>query len=286
MRVLVAGAGGQLGRDLVEVFGRGHEVAALRRERMDVGDPEAIERAMEANRPQVVLNASVFANVDGCERDPQGAVRVNAEGPMWLARACRRHDALFVHFSTDYVFDGALGRPYAEGDPVHPLGAYAASKLEGEKRVEAEGGPWIILRTAWVFGPRGGGRPNFVQTILKLARDRGEVGVVEQRGSPTYTRDLAEATQALVERGGRGLFHAANEGTPTREEFVREILRLARVEARVVPTTWQTLGGVARRPPYSGMDASRLAAAVGRRMRPWREALRDYLESLGGTSPL
>ncbi|NDY43395.1 dTDP-4-dehydrorhamnose reductase [Dissulfurirhabdus thermomarina] len=278
--MLVTGAGGMLGRDVVERFRRHADVVPRLRSELDVSSPQACIRGLKDVRPDVVVNCAAFTRVDDCETERGAAYLVNAKGPGHLAWACRECGTRLVHMSTDYVFDGQGRQPYRETDATRPVNVYGASKLAGEQAIQSMGGDYLIVRTAWLYGRHG---PNFVRTILRLAEEKEILHVVsDQRGSPTYTPDLALGLWWLVAQGARGIVHVTNEGTCTWYEFAREIFRLTgRDPDRVRPVATRDYPRPARRPAYSVLDTSFFAALTGGRLRRWNEALVDYLEAEG-----
>lgn len=219
MRVLVTGAGGQLGLDVVRTCTEaGDDVIACDRSMLDLGDRDAVAQAVTGTRPDVVVNAGAWTAVDDCEGDPDRAWRVNALGVRWVAEAARHIGAHVVQISTDYVFDGTKPGPYVEWDPTNPVSAYGRSKLGGEREVDPRS---TVVRTAWVCGANGA---NMVKTVLRLA-DRPELAFVDdQRGSPTFTADLAPAIRRLAVARLPGTFHVTNQGETTWYGFVRDIL--------------------------------------------------------------
>jgi dTDP-4-dehydrorhamnose reductase len=281
VRALVAGAEGQLGRDLVTALGS--ELAwSGGRSGLDVADAAAVLRLFEQVKPDVVFNASAYNKVDAAETEPERAFAANAFGPGHLARAARAVGALLVHFSTDYVFDGTGTRPYRETDCPSPLGAYGASKLAGEHLVAAARGQALVLRTSAVFG-RGGNRQkggSFMERILEQARAGKPLRVVcDQVFSPTYSPDLAKAAIALARTPARGLFHVSGAGSCSWHAFAEAGLEIAGVQAPVESIRAADLKLAAARPAYSVLDNGRLAAAGVPPPRPWREALAASLAS-------
>jgi dTDP-4-dehydrorhamnose reductase len=223
MRVLITGAGGQVGRELVEVFtADGHEVVGLDRASLDIADRDAAMSAICASEPDAVVNAAAWTAVDACELDPDRAFLVNALGPRYLAEAARVVGAHLVHLSTDYVFDGSKTEPYLEWDQPNPVSVYGRSKLGGEQ----EAGPAAtIIRTSWVCGFHGN---NMVKTILRLAAEHDVLSFVDdQRGHPTFADDLAAMIKRLVVERRTGLFHVTNQGAVSWYEFARAVLECA-----------------------------------------------------------
>ncbi|HEU5211273.1 MAG TPA: dTDP-4-dehydrorhamnose reductase [Gaiellaceae bacterium] len=260
-RVLITGAGGQLGHALAESFG-GAEVTALTRADWDVVDP-----APPGLDADLVLHAAAWTRVDDAEADPAGAAQVNVTGTSNVAAL----GAPLVYFSTDYVFDGAKGEPYLESDPPRPQSVYGATKLEGE---HVAGDAWVV-RSSWLFGATG---HNFVRTMLRLGAERDEVRVVsDQIGSPTYVGHLAEATRTLVELP-RGVWHVAADGECSWAELAAAIFAEAGLRCRVVPITTAEYGAAAPRPAYSVLRSERPGAP---RLPHWRTGLVDCLRRLG-----
>jgi dTDP-4-dehydrorhamnose reductase len=279
VRALVVGSAGQLGRELVALLGS--EVAwAGDRAELDVTDPAAVEALVERVRPDVVWNATAWNRVDAAESEADAAFAVNARGPAHLARAAREASALLVHYSTDYVFDGASSRPYREDDPPHPLSVYGASKLEGERLVAQEGGAHLVVRTSGVLG-RGGSEQkggSFVERIVAQARAGRPLRVVaDQVFAPTSAVDLAAASFALVRAGARGLIHVTNTGSCSWHELALAALAAAGIDAPVEPISLAELKLPARRPAYSVLDTARARSLGLPPLRPWRDALPDCL---------
>ena len=275
MKALVAGAQGQLGRDLVALLG-GEVAWAGGRAELDVTDGEAVWSTVVRVRPDVIFNGAAYNKVDGAETETGRALEVNALAPSMLARAALEVGALLVHFSTDYVFDGRATAPYREDDCPHPLGAYGISKLAGEKLVLASRAEHLIVRTSAIFG-RGGSRQkggSFVERILEQAKAGRPLRVVsDQTFSPTYSPDLAAAAVALVRAGARGLVHVANQGSCTWHELASKGLALAGIQAPVAEITTAELKLAAKRPAYSVLDTSRYQSLGLPPLRPWADAL-------------
>lgn len=280
-KAVIFGSAGQLGVELTrELTSRGYQVQGFTRSNVDITDPGAVERAITAADPSVVVNAAAYNQVDLAEREPQAALAVNGLAVRNMALACRQTDARLVHFSTDYVFDGTAERPYTEEDQPHPLGAYAVSKYAGELYANAYLDEPLILRTSGVFGPGGRvtARGNFIELMLRLAAARQPIRVVEDHvASPTYAPELARVTVDLLGRGERGLFHAGG-GTPISWfEFARMIFRLSGLTPELRPTNEREYRTAAKRPKYSALQNGRLER-LGIRMAPLEIAVSGYLE--------
>ena len=276
MKALVTGAAGLLGTELVrEASARRWEVLALGRGALDVTDAGAYRAAILAERPDVVLHCAAYTAVDRAESEPDLARRVNVDGARAGAEAARDRGALFVSFSTDYVFDGTQGSPYLPGDSPNPLNVYGRTKLEGERAVEDSGADALTIRTSWLYGSAG---PSFVTAILRRARAGESLRVVDdQTGRPTWTRNLAADALDLVQRGARGTWHAAGGGTCTWLELAREAVRLDGLDVPIEGVSTDAWGAPAPRPRYSVLDLSATEALLGRPMVPWTEALRSFL---------
>ncbi len=270
LRILITGANGQLGRSLQEVLTT-DELLPLPHADADVTDPTVVER-IASWRPDVVIHAAAMTDVDGCERNPDAAYRVNALGTRNVAVACQEANAAMVYISTDYVFDGTKGDAYWEFDAPNPLSAYGASKLAGEQIVQQLLNRFWIVRTAWLYRP---GHRNFVSTILRLAQQQDEIRVVETEvGSPTYAPDLAAAIAQLIRRPLYGVYHLVNRGQCSRYEFARRIVELARLPARVVPV--KQFPRPAQRPAYAPLR-NFAGTQIGIELRHWEAALRECL---------
>jgi dTDP-4-dehydrorhamnose reductase len=273
MRLLVAGAGGMLGRDVVAAArARGHDCAGLERGALDVTDPSAVEAAVAAAAPEVIVNCAAWTDVDGAESDEAGALAVNGAGAGNLARAAVAAGARLVQVSTDYVFDGTATRPYVESDPTAPLSAYGRTKLAGEREVLDASPDHAVVRTAWLFGAGGA---NFVATMLALAAaGRDEIAVVtDQVGCPTFTGQLAEKLLELAADGRAGIFHAAATGHCSRNEFAQAIFAAAGYDVRVTATTSHALARAAPRPAWSVLASERDPQPLA----PWQDGLHAYL---------
>ncbi|WP_447973261.1 dTDP-4-dehydrorhamnose reductase [Nitrospira sp. Kam-Ns4a] len=273
MRILITGAGGQLGHELRRSL-KDHELTLGIRPEFDILKPE-VEGLIRAARPEVVIHTAAYTDVEGAEREPAQAMAVNAEGTERVARATAEVGARLIALSTDYVFDGKKSAPYVESDEPNPLNAYGRSKLEGERRALAVCPDTLVVRTSWLYGVQG---KNFASTVLRLAREQPELRVVaDQRGSPTYARDLAEAIHRLLKTNLRGIVHAAGSGDCTWFEFACAIVDLAGLSVPVRAITTAEARRAAARPPYTVLGGSRLAEAVGP-LPPWRDALARFMK--------
>jgi dTDP-4-dehydrorhamnose reductase len=278
--VILTGGGGMLATALQQVLGR-RDVRphVFDRPGCDVTDEKFARSLFHRLRPTLLLNCAAYTKVDLAEREMDRARKVNGEGPRCLAALCAEFGAKLLHYSTDYVFDGTLRRPLRPHDPVGPQSAYGRSKLMGEQAIRATDRlDYLILRTAWLYGPNG---PNFVRTMVNAARAGKPLRVVsDQVGTPTYTFDLAAATLDLLDRGAGGVWHVSNSGQTSWFDFARAIFDEWGLTPDLQPITsaeWKAMRpDTATRPAYSVLDLEPLEAALGRPMRHWREALREY----------
>lgn len=274
--ILVTGAGGLLAHAVRHEFERrGHDVTALDRAALDVTDEAKVRDAVFDLRPDVVLHCAAYTRVDDAEREEDRAFLVNATAAGHVARACRDAGARFVYPSTDYVFDGTSATPYTPTDPTNPIGAYGRSKLAGEAAAR-EAGDYLIARTSWLYGAGG---PNFVATMIERAREGQPLRVVDdQRGSPTWTGTLARALADLLEaRAPSGVYHIANRGETTWYGLARDALRLAGIDAKLMPVPSDEFPRPAPRPAYSVLDVAATEAVIGE-IAGWREALAEFLD--------
>jgi dTDP-4-dehydrorhamnose reductase len=283
MKVLVTGAGGQLGRDLrLHCEAMGDEVVAATHAALDVGDRDAVYQAVLSVRPDVVLHAGAWTAVDACEGDPDRAFRINALGTRWVTDASRRAGAHLCYVSTDYVFDGAKDDPYVEWDQTTPRSVYGASKLGGEREVAEHAPGACTVRTSWVCGEHG---KNMVKTVLSLA-DRPELAFVDdQRGCPSFTVDLAVAIRALAASRRPGLFHVTNQGAVSWYEFVRDILAAAGHDpgkVRPIATADLDPPRAAPRPANSVLDNAALRLAGLPLLPHYRDSLAQLVKRLTG----
>lgn len=282
---MIFGSRGQLGVELVREFSaRGYDVVAHDRSSVDIGDAAKVERTLAQADPAVVINSAAYNQVDVAENEPLPAFIANGLAVRNLAMACRQLDAQFVHFSTDYVFDGTAGRAYTEEDEPHPLGAYAVSKLAGELYARAYLANPLIIRTCGVFGPGGlkTARGNFIETMLRLAAGNRPIRVVEDHvASPTYAPLLAERTAGLVERKQSGVFHVGGGAAISWFEFASLIFRVAGLKPELQPTSDKEYRTAARRPKYSALSNAKMERAGLEPFPPLEKAVEMYLAERG-----
>lgn len=277
MRVLVTGAKGMLGSALLPCLEAEHEVVGVDLQDFDISQEAAVEKAFRDLRPEFVLHLAAYTDVDGCEANPQMAQEVNTRGTRNVARSCADIGTVLLYVSTDYIFDGSLERPYREDDVPNPLSVYGRSKLGGEQHVQSLLARHFIVRSSWLYGPRG---KNFVATILKITRERDELRVVsDQRGSPTYTQHLALKLAQMLSVQSYGIYHVTGAGDCSWFEFAQTILKLGGVErVRVVPVSTREFGRMAPRPANSVLENRRLIDGHLGTLPHWMEGLRHYLK--------
>jgi dTDP-4-dehydrorhamnose reductase len=275
MRIMVVGARGMLGTDLMESFAAFNPLGFDLPE-MDITDPSLCRDRVRDARPEVILHSAALTNVDACELDPEEAFRVNGQGTANLAAAAQAAGARLVYYSTDYLFDGASPGGYREDDAPNPLSAYGKSKRMGEDAVRSYGADHLILRTSWLFGCHG---KNFIRTIVGVAREGTPLRIVDdQRGSPTYTKDIAARTLALVSAGCRGTYHVTNSGSCTWYELACSSVEWAGIaNARITPVRTHEFPRPAPRPACSILLQTRTLPDRLPPMRPWQEAARSYV---------
>jgi dTDP-4-dehydrorhamnose reductase len=280
--ILLIGAGGQLGRELAAVLPAQGNVVACDRAKLDLADPAAIVRCVREAAPGLIVNAAAYTGVDRAETERDTAFAINERAPGVLAEEAKRAGAVLIHYSTDYVFDGARTTPYGESAPTHPLSVYGASKLAGERAIAASGALALTLRTSWVYARHG---RNFLVTMQKLAATRSELRVVaDQTGVPNWSRALAGATVRLTAQGTSymaeraGLYHLSAQGQATWYEFARSIIG-DDAHVRVTPITTADYPTPAKRPAFAVLDSSRFAATFGFGLPDWQTLLQQCLRS-------
>ena len=293
MKILLTGKNGQVGGELVRTLASLGEVVAFDRAGLDLAVPDQIVSVIRSVRPDVLVNAAAYTAVDLAESEPDAAHAVNAAAVAILAEEAKRVQALLIHYSTDYVFDGTKDAPYVEEDHPNPISAYGRSKLEGEQTIHGIGGAHLILRTSWVYSARG---KNFLLTIRRFLQEKKEIRVVsDQIGAPTSARELAEVTAELLRRHGaaalgeaRGIYHATASGSTSWHGFAREIARLERPDspARIVPIASSEYPTPARRPGNSRLSNEKLLRRFGVALPRWEASLEACHAMLGGKAEL
>jgi dTDP-4-dehydrorhamnose reductase len=280
MKVLLIGANGQLGSDLLRVFqAAGDAVVPATHALVDVCSEDRVSEIIAEAKPDVVLNTAAFHKVEECEKKPALAFQVNGIGAMNLARACKRSGAVLVHFSTDYVFDGRKNAPYEETDLPSPLNVYGVSKVAGEHLIACNVDRYFVVRTCGLYGIAGssGKGGNFVENMLKKAMAGDAIRVVaDQLLTPTYTVDLAEVTRKLILAGKFGLYHLSSEGHCSWYEFTRSIFEIAGVDAKLTPVKTGDFPSSVKRPSYSVLSKAKLRA-LGLSIPSWHAALSRYI---------
>lgn len=279
MKVLVTGAKGQLGTDLMnELAKRGIESIGVDVQEMDITDAEACRRVIKNSGADAVIHCAAYTAVDAAEDNVDLCRRINGEGTRNVAQACKEADTKLMYISTDYVFDGQGTRPWEPDDERHPLNVYGQTKYEGELAVEELSDKYFIVRIAWVFGVAG---KNFIKTMLRLGKERGAVSVVDdQIGSPTYTYDLARLLVDMIQTDKYGRYHATNEGLCSWYEFAKEIFRQAGMDVPVTPVSSDAFPAKATRPSNSRLNKDKLSENGFERLPAWQDALGRFLKEI------
>jgi dTDP-4-dehydrorhamnose reductase len=271
LRILLTGRNGQVGWELERTLPALGEVIATDRQTLNLGDVEAIRRAVREAKPDLIVNAAAYTAVDRAETERDAAIQVNAVAPGVLAEEAKRLGGLLVHYSTDYVFDGEKRSPYLETDTPNPLSHYAFTKLEGERAVASAGGRHLILRTSWVYGARAS---NFYQIIRRKADANEPMKMVDDQTSvPTTSTFLASHTMALLKANASGLLHLVPSGQATRYEFALEVVKAMRSGSKVARAKSTDFPAAARRPAYSVMSNSQAARMLGQPLPRWRDLI-------------
>lgn len=288
MKILITGCKGQLGSELIHILQNGTcELQAIPREYkhaevigtdyedLDITNLELIRKYIDKIRPNIVINSAAYTNVDGCESNQDLAFKVNSLGPRNLSIACEQVNAKFIHISTDYVFEGNGSIPYREYDITNPVSVYGKTKLLGENYVREFCSKYFIVRTAWLYGYNGN---NFVKTIIKVAKEKGRLEVVDdQRGNPTNAEDLAFHILKLALTDEYGVYHCTGIGECTWYDFAKAIVEYAKIDCTVSPITSDKINRVAKRPAFSSLDNMMLRCTIGNKMRVWEEALKVFI---------
>ena len=281
-KILVTGSNGMLGVDLCRELSKKHDVLGFDLSegketiKCDITDRDTFLKLAKDTKPDLIIHTAAWTDVDGCEKDPDKAYKINRDGTENAALLSEELNVPLIYISTDFVFDGEKKSPYNETDSANPLNVYAKSKLEGEKKVESLE-EYAVIRTGWLYGKNG---KNFVDTILDLTKSKKTLKVVDdQVGAPTYTKDLAKAIVKLLEAGmKKGIYNVSNKGEASWFAYTKEILEISGInDVNVVPITSEELGRPAKRPSYSVLNNSKFEKLTHFTMRSWQEALREYL---------
>jgi dTDP-4-dehydrorhamnose reductase len=277
-KILILGADGMLGSDIVKILSQNYNVFPLTIQNVDIADKETLERLMKQLYPDIVINCAAYTNVDGAETNPEKAFSVNAEGVKHIAECCNSINARMIHYSTDYIFDGNKKDPYNENDTPCPLNIYGQSKLKGEEYIKEILADYLIIRSSWLFGEKG---KNFVNSILKLSQEKEELKIVnDQVGSPTYTSDLSKATGQLIEKDIRGIVNVTNSGYCSWFTFSKEITELSNISIKIKAIRTEELNRSALRPKNSILDCSKFNKLTGSIMPSYKSALKSYLKEI------
>lgn len=285
-KILVTGANGQLGNELRRLCKNypGLEFIFTDVDMLDITNPDAVSVFMEASKPAIVVNCAAYTDVDGAEDNVKMARKINALAPQVLAAACAMQNALLIHISTDYVFDGNTNIPYQEDDATNPLNVYGSSKLEGEEKIRSVFDDYVIIRTSWLYSAYG---HNFMRKMIDLGKEREELRVVnDQIGSPTYARDLANTIIDMIIKSILnpqaylpGIYHYANQGSCSWYEFAQEIFELQGIKCKLIPVSTEEYPTKAARPKFSVLNTSRVRDSFGIGIPNWRDSLKECLLS-------
>lgn len=273
-KILIIGAKGMLGTELMDVFNndKSYKTVGTDMRDFDITKKEQVSKNIEKIKPEIVINAAAYTKVDDCEKEKEICMKVNGRAVGYIAKICHKLDAIMVHYSTDYIFDGNKKEGYKEDDQSFaPLNVYGKSKLLGEQELQKNHNKFYLIRTAWLYGRNG---KNFVDTMLELAKKMQEIKVVnDQHGKPTLARDLAKRTKELIERSYPfGVYHITNEGMITWYDFAKKIFAIAKINVKVIPVTSAEFPRPAKRPKYSALVNTKLPKS-----RKWDKALLEYL---------
>ncbi|MFN3395764.1 MAG: dTDP-4-dehydrorhamnose reductase [Thermodesulfovibrionales bacterium] len=277
MRIVVTGSNGMLAKTLIPVLSEGHDVIGLTRESLDITDKGLAERVIKEVSPNIIINCAAYTKVDKAEEERERAFLINGKGVQNLALICADMNIPLCHISTDYVFDGRKNRPYTPFDNTNPVNTYGESKLSGERYIEWITGKFYVIRTSWLYGEGGN---NFVYTILRLAKEKKELRVVnDQIGSPTSTLSLSNAIKRLITTGAYGIYHYTDdsEGGISWFDFAAEILKISSLKVNVSPIRTEEFPLPAKRPSYSVLDTEMFYLITGHRPLNWKDTLRNFL---------
>jgi len=276
MKILGIGFNGMLGSSLIKILSKNDNNLLITptSDILDITDLSVVKKQICMNNPDIVINAAAYTDVDGCESNRDLAYEVNSIGPKNLAVACRQNNSKLIHISTDYVFNGEKNEPYNENDKTNPINVYGKTKLKGEKLIQETFDNYLILRTSWLYGINGN---NFVKTMLKLSKLHDEISVVDdQRGSPTFTCDLAIAISELLENNHHGIYHLTNSGNCSWFEFAKNIFEIANIDVDLKPVATEEFPRPAKRPKYSVLNNDKWENTGLNPLRNYKKALNDF----------
>lgn len=276
-KILVTGSKGQLGVDLVNILSNKYYVIGLDKEKLDITNLDYVINTVKNIKPDIIINSAAYTNVDGCEENIDLSYKINSLGARNLAIASLENDSKLVHISTDFVFDGEKTKPYIEFDKPNPLSIYGQSKLLGEEFIKEINTRHYILRASWLYGENGN---NFVKTMLKLGKGNKILKVVnDQKGTPTYTKDLVDVINMIIKTDAYGTYHTSNEGECTWFEFAKKIFEISNMKnIEIIPITTEELDRPAKRPKYSVMKNYMLELDLNYKLKHWDESLKKYFD--------
>ncbi|KUO65188.1 MAG: hypothetical protein APF84_08630 [Gracilibacter sp. BRH_c7a] len=284
MKILITGGSGNLATELAKVLGKDYDLYAPAHSDLDITSPQEINRVFSRLNPDFVINAAAITDVDSCENQFTQALAVNGWGPFHLARACQQYQSIFVHFSTEMIFDGLKTTPYLETDRPNPILAYGLTKHIGEQNIQCVQCHYTIFRTSWLFG---GSAPKFVNRFIEIAKQQPSVPVVyDQIGSPTYIRDIAVAINQYLQEPHPGIYHLVDSGQASRLDMARLIKKELSLDCELLPVSYEDLKIATYRPPHAVLDSLYKDKYSFLRLRPWEEAMREYLRGLKTDTPL
>ncbi len=285
MRIIVFGANGQLGSDIVDALQKDHEVIPMTHDLLDLSDLQKLEAFLLAEKAEVIINTAAYHHVELCEQNPEKATLLNTHAPALMAKIAKQLHCRFIHFSTDYVFDGDANQPYTEEDIAKPLNVYGLSKRNGEVEILTQNPASLILRVSGLYGThpcRAKNGLNFVQLMLKLAKEKGEVKVVDDEFvSPTNTKNIAEQVAYVLDKNISGIVHATSEGQCSWYQFADAIFKFTNTQVILHRASSNDFPAKVPRPKYSVLENNKLKQAGLNKMMPWENALKNYLETVG-----
>lgn len=281
MKILVTGASGQLGRKIQELLSEHFKLKLTDKENLDITDDAKVNKVIKSEKPDVIIHAAAYTQVDKAEEDKLLCRRINSDGTKNIAKAAQRINAILIYISTDYVFDGKKKKPYTENDIARPLSVYGKTKLNGEKHIQRICKRYYIIRSSWIFGelPKNYLGTNFVEKIISLSKEKDCLSVVnDQIGSPTYTKDLVDIIKKIIaNKIPYGTYHVSGAGQCSWYEFAKEIFRLKKIKVPIKPISSAQFPQKAKRPQFSYLDKAKIEQLLNIRIRTWQEMLKNYL---------